>query len=31
MLQPGTYSLKIRAIDRKTNQTLQQQANFTVN
>jgi hypothetical protein len=30
-LQPGTYSLKIRAIDRKTNQTLQQQANFTVN
>jgi hypothetical protein len=30
-LQPGTYTLKIRAVDQKSNQTVLQQANFTVN
>jgi GWxTD domain-containing protein len=28
---PGNYTLKVKAIDRKGNQTLQQQANFTIN
>ncbi len=30
-LQPGTYTLKIRAVDKRSNQTVLQQANFTVN
>ncbi|MEP6714219.1 MAG: GWxTD domain-containing protein [Terriglobia bacterium] len=30
-MAPGNYTLKIKATDRKGNQTLQQQANFTVN
>jgi hypothetical protein len=29
-LPPGTYTLKVRVVDSKRNQTLQQQANFTV-
>jgi hypothetical protein len=28
---PGTYTLKVKATDKKGNQTLQQQTNFTVN
>lgn len=28
---PGAYTLKVKAVDRKNNQTLQQQTNFTVN
>lgn len=30
-LVPGTYTLRLKATDRKGNQTLQQQTNFTVN
>ncbi len=30
-LLPGTYTLRVKATDRKANQTLQQQTNFTVN
>ncbi len=30
-LLPGTYTLRVKATDRKGNQTLQQQTNFTVN
>ena len=30
-LTPGAYTLKVKATDRKGNQTLQQQTNFTVN
>jgi GWxTD domain-containing protein len=30
-MAPGTYTLKVKATDRKGNQTLQQQTNFTVN
>ncbi len=30
-LAPGTYTLKVKATDRKGNQTLQQQTNFTIN
>ncbi len=30
-LVPGAYTLKVKATDRKGNQTLQQQTNFTVN
>jgi len=30
-LAPGTYTLKVKATDRKANQSLLQQANFTVN
>jgi GWxTD domain-containing protein len=29
-LPPGTYTLKVKVVDSKRNQTLQQQANFTV-
>jgi hypothetical protein len=29
-LAPGTYTLKVKVVDSKRNQTLQQQANFTV-
>ena len=29
--QPGNYVLKIKANDKKANQTVQQQVNFTVN
>jgi GWxTD domain-containing protein len=30
-LTPGTYTLRVKAVDKRGNQTLQQQANFTVN
>ena len=30
-LAPGTYTLKVKATDRKATQTIQQQTNFTVN
>lgn len=30
-MTPGAYTIKVKAVDKKGNQTLQQQANFTVN
>jgi hypothetical protein len=30
-LGPGTYTLKVKATDRRANQTVQQQSNFIVN
>ena len=30
-MAPGAYTLKVKATDRKGNQTIQQQSNFTVN
>ena len=30
-MTPGAYTLKVKATDKKGNQTLQQQTNFTVN